>query len=71
MKRNEILKKTRIGFQNAIEFSSSDVNSTFGWYVTMKIFGEYIDEDCDQLIKAYLDGKLTAEEGLRRVNEMI
>lgn len=69
--RDETLKRTLQGFQMAAEFPGSPINASFGWYVHMSITGNYIDKDCDEIIRAYLNGDITLEEGLRRTKQLM
>jgi hypothetical protein len=39
--------------------------------VHKSITGEYIDKDCDEIIKAYLNGDITLEEGFARTKQLM
>lgn len=69
--RDETLKRILQGFQMAAEFPGSSINAPFGWYVHMSIAGEHIDKDCDEIIKAYLSGDITPEEGFARTKQLM
>ena len=69
--RDRILKRTLQSFQMAAECPGSSINASFGWYVHMSIMGEYIDKDCDEIIKAYLYGYITLEEGFKRTKQLM
>jgi len=69
--RDETLKRTLQGFQMAAEFPGSAINASFGWYVHKSITGEYIDKDCDEIIKVYLSGDITPEEGFTRTKQLM
>lgn len=69
--RDETLKRTLQSFQMAAEFSGYPINASFGWYVHMLITDNYIDKDCDEIIRTYLNGNITLEEGLRRTKQLM
>lgn len=69
--RDKTLKRILQSFQMASKFPGSSINASFGWYVHMSIMGEYIDKDCDEIIKAYLYGYITLEEGFTRTKQLM
>lgn len=69
--KDKTLKRTLQSFQMVAECPGSPINALFGWYMYRLIIGEYIDKDCDEIIRAYLNGDITLEEGIIRTKQLM